>query len=226
MGQIVHRNPPRIAIVDFGMGNLFSVQNACAQVGLDATITSQAELIRAADGVILPGVGAFGDAIKALETMKLADTVVEAACIKPFMGICLGMQLLMTTSHEFGTHKGLNVLAGEVVPLQGTIQGAETKLKVPHVGWNRIYPPSTAAGWPEGLLRGHTPGDFMYFVHSFHVVADEASLCQSVTCYGPWQFCSSLSRGKLFACQFHPERSGPKGLEIYRQFGQMILSDH
>jgi len=204
----------RVAIVDYGMGNLFSVQQALAHVGLEATITAEAGRLMSADAVILPGVGAFGDAMAELTRRDLVTPLREAvASGKPVVGICLGMQLLMSESLEFGRHRGLGFIEGDVVRLTGP--------KVPQVGWNRIWLVDRGS-WDGTLLEGLPEGAYFYFVHSFYVRPMEAALTLSTTRYGSVEFCSSLRRGNVFACQFHPERSGPAGLALYRNLATQI----
>jgi glutamine amidotransferase len=200
----------RVAIVDYGMGNLFSVQQACRQVGLNAVMTAEPSGVLEADAVILPGVGAFGDAMAELARCDLIHPLRDlAASGKPLLCICLGMQLLMSESHEFGRHKGLNLIEGEVVRLTGR--------KVPQVGWNRIWP-TAHASWEGTWLAGVPEGAFLYFVHSFYVRPVHAQCVLSTTRYGTVEFASSVRWRNVFACQFHPERSGPAGLAIYEQF--------
>lgn len=222
----------QVAIIDYGMGNLFSVRQACEFVGLQAVITSTASEIRAADAVILPGVGAFRDAMTTLERLDLVKVLQDiAASAKPLMGICLGMQLLMTESYEFGNHVGLGIIDGPVVSLRKSVAEFGT-LKVPQVGWNRIYVAPTLPGpeasappeppWKSPLLQDLSNGEYMYFVHSFYSKPTDPEVVVSTTKYGPVEFCSSLSSNNIFACQFHPERSGPGGLQIYRNFAKII----
>lgn len=220
---------PRVAIVDYEMGNLFSVKNACEQVGMEAGITSDAHQIRQADAVILPGVGAFGKAMETLRRLGLVEILKEAADSgmgKPFIGICLGMQLLMEKSFEFGEHQGLGLVEGVVKSLQVSVQGSR-KLKVPQIGWNTIHPP-TDGEWGDSPLEtplaGLRGGEYMYFVHSFCVtpMGRDTGVDLSKTSYGPHRFCSSLRKGNIVAFQFHPERSGPAGLQIYRNLAQWI----
>lgn len=211
----------RVAIVDYGMGNLFSVQQACTHVGLEAMITAEASRLLTADAVILPGVGAFGDAMAELTRRDLVVPLREAvASGKPVLGICLGMQLLMSESEEFGRHQGLNIVEGTVTRLAVAAE-AGARLKVPQVGWNRIARPP-GASWDRSALDGLADGECLYFVHSFHAVPNDPAVILSTTRYGPTTFCSSLRRGALFACQFHPERSGPPGLRIYRNFARQV----
>ncbi len=211
---------PLAAIIDYGMGNLFSVRRACEVVGLRAVITDEPSAVGRADAVILPGVGAFHQAMAALRERRLDRAIrdVEAQG-KPLMGICLGMQLLMSRSFEFGRHEGLDVIPGEVVRLDEG--GPCGRVKVPHVGWNSIHEPPGAATfscWSGSPLEGLNAGVPMYFVHSYRVVPRDHDVVLAVTTYGPETFCSCLHRGRVFACQFHPERSGPAGLSVYRQW--------
>lgn len=187
---------------------------------MQAIITSSREAIQSADAIILPGVGAFGDAMAALRRLDLVSLLKEcAASGKPLMGICLGMQLLMTESEEFGRHQGLGIIEGDVVRLSpGAYDGRA--MKVPQVGWNRITPTAPEA-WRNSLLADTPPGAWTYFVHSFYARPADPEVMVSTTRYGDATFCSSLARRNVFACQFHPERSGPDGLRIYRQFAAM-----
>jgi imidazole glycerol-phosphate synthase subunit HisH len=207
----------QVAIVDYGLGNLYSVAHACRAVGLEATITSDRAAIAAADAVVLPGVGAFGDAMDTLRRLDLVGLLQDvAAAGTPFVGICLGLQLLMSESHEFGRHKGLGLIPGDVVPL-GEPREGDRRLKVPQVGWNRVtaHGAPAAARWVGTPLQGLRDGEFMYFVHSFIVVPEDQGVVTSTTRYGDVDFCSSVKWRNIFACQFHPERSGRRGLEAY-----------
>ena len=224
---------PQVAIVDFGLGNLFSVRNACEHVGLQANITSIKEDILGADAVILPGVGAFGDAMGALRKLDLISPLRDAAASKiPLIGICLGMQLLMRESFEFGRYEGLGLIDGAVLPLDNPFESFR-RLKVPHVGWNRIYQPGGGAqasdggfsrdgGWSGSPLAGLNKGEFMYFVHSYYAEPDPGVLALSKTRYGDVEFCSSFRKDNLFGFQFHPERSGRCGLTIYENLAGLI----
>jgi glutamine amidotransferase len=237
--------PERVAIVDYGMGNLFSVQQACARVGLEAEITSSAEAIAGASGVILPGVGAFGVAMESLRALQLDQTLRQAASSgTPFFGICLGMQLLMNESFEFGRHEGLGIVPGEVVRFEPGADGM-AQVKVPQVGWNRIRQPAAPVAvrevrparkpaqgktpakpagrlWDGTGLSGIEDGAYMYFVHSFFVRPRDPNCILSVSFYGGMKFCSSLAVNNVFATQFHPERSGPRGLRIYQNFAARV----
>lgn len=224
------------AIVDHGLGNLFSVKQACEFAGMSALITASYQDLMAADVVILPGVGAFGDAMSALRRLDLVAPLREiGASEKWLVGICLGQQLLMTESCEFGIHKGLDIIEGTVVPFENLaetddVDGIPRRLKVPQVGWNQIWqsaPPVSfiEAGtdiWDDTPLAGLPNGEFMYFVHSFYVKPTQEGVVLSTTSYGQIEFCSSLQYNSTFACQFHPERSGVQGLEIYKNVAEMV----
>jgi glutamine amidotransferase len=198
-----------IAIIDYGMGNLRSVQKAFESLGLDARVTRSPQVIGDAGHVVLPGVGAFGDCMANLERYELVEPIRRAIQSgKPFLGICLGLQLLFTESEEFGVHRGLGIVTGKVrrFPAAG--------LKVPHMGWNviRITKPSPP-------LEGVDSGAFVYFVHSYYVDPDDRSVICTETEYGT-PFASSIGRDNLFACQFHPEKSQTVGLSIIRSFSR------
>ena len=213
----------RVAIVDYGLGNLFSIQHACRHAGMDVMVTVSKTEILEADAVLLPGVGAFGDAMQALRRLDLVSVLKDvAASDTRLIGICLGMQLLMMESEEFGRHRGLGILEGRVVRLlqESTHPGAR-RLKVPEVGWNCIRE-AQAGRWEGTLLEGVPDGAFMYFVHSFVVQPDDPTMVVSLTRYGPNDYCSTLQRGHLFACQYHPERSGPQGLRIYQRLASQL----
>ncbi|MFH1478599.1 MAG: imidazole glycerol phosphate synthase subunit HisH [Candidatus Omnitrophota bacterium] len=216
---------PRVAIVNYGMGNLFSVKNACENSGMEGLITSSVDDINSADAVILPGVGAFGDAMKNIRRLGLVEALKEAALSKPFMGICLGMQLLMSESFEFGHHEGLGIINGKTVRFNRPVNDIETQLKVPHVGWNQIYKANKDLSnkpFEELLLKGIKNGEFMYFVHSYYVIPENHGMCLTMSGYGDIEFCSSIHYRNIHAFQFHPERSGPCGLIVYKNFASSI----
>ena len=214
-------NSPRVVIVDHGLGNLFSVKHACNKVGLDAEITDSKKEILHSDAVILPGVGAFGDAMQTLRSLDLIETLHDVALSKPFMGISLGMQLLMSESSEFGCQEGLGIIKGRVIKFDNPTDDDGKTLKVPHIGWNRVCKPHDE-GWADTLLKGLDNNEFMYFIHSFYVKPDDPDVVLSVSRHGNAEFCSSLHSKNIFACQFHPERSGKEGLKIYRNLLKMI----
>ncbi|MEZ4731766.1 MAG: imidazole glycerol phosphate synthase subunit HisH [Caldilineaceae bacterium] len=212
-----------VAIVDYSMGNLFSVQHACQQVGLSAVITADKNDVLQAKAVILPGVGAFGDAMATLHKLDLVEPLLDvAAAGKPLIGICLGLQLFMSESYEFGRHKGLNLIEGEVVRFDNPTESDGRPLKVPQVGWNRLWESNTANPWSGSLLQGVATGSYMYFVHSYHIVPQCAEWIQAQTRYGQTVFCSVVNRNNIFASQFHPERSGTDGIKIYHNLALRI----
>ena len=207
---------PKVAIVDFGLGNLYSVRHACRKVGLDAEITASRQAILNADAVILPGVGAYRDAMKNLRSLDLVGVLRDiAASDKPLLGICLGMQLLMSESSEFGHHEGLDIIKGTVIHFGQPHEEART-LKVPQIGWNRIQKSGPGTDWRTSLLAGVPDDAYMYFVHSYIVQPEDQNMVLSTTRYGDVEFCSSLQKGTVFACQFHPERSSQWGIAIYQ----------
>lgn len=214
--------PPLVAIVDYDMGNLFSVKQACETVGLRAIVTRSSHEIEEADAAILPGIGAFGDAMDCLERLDLVAPLRDRALSgKPVVGICLGMQLLLTESHEFGVHRGLDVIPGSVVPF-GRPRDGERALKVPHVGWNRLHVAPEAGGTGLEVLGPENDGEDMYFVHSYVVAPDDRAVVVATTRYGDVDFCSVLARGSVLGFQFHPERSGPAGLRVYANLARWL----
>lgn len=201
-----------IAIVDYQMGNLRSVQKALEHVGAKATITSDPECISRAAKVILPGVGAFGDAMRELKSRHLVQPIVESIRGgKPFLGICLGLQLLFETGLEGGEYIGLGVLPGKVVRFD-----LPAALKVPHMGWNQVVERKPASP----LLKGILPSAYFYFVHSYCVVPCDATTSWLECDYGG-SFCAAVWRDNLFATQFHPEKSQRDGLQLLRNFSEL-----
>jgi glutamine amidotransferase len=198
-----------IAIIDYGVGNLFSLGCSLAEIGAEAAVTGDPELIRRADKIILPGVGAFGDAANKLHAAGL-DAVIkdEAEGGKPLLGICLGMQLLFERSFEFGEHAGLALIPGEIRPIS---QVVPRELKIPHIGWNALKIKRNGR-----LLRDVKDGDCVYFVHSYAAFGCEKDLTASAE-YGA-ELTAVVERGNVMGCQFHPEKSGPVGLSILRAF--------
>ena len=202
-----------IAIIDYGMGNLRSVQKGFERMGREAVVTRDPRTILDAGKVVLPGVGAFPDCMRNLEEYGLIDAVQKSiASGKPFLGICLGLQLLFTESEEFGLSKGLDIIKGRVI----RFKGAEFKdLKIPHMGWNSASikrRPPAMADVPDN--------NYFYFVHSFHVVPEDKGVIATTTSYGI-DFISSIWKDNIFAVQFHPEKSQALGLSILKRFGEM-----
>lgn len=209
--MINNQYPPQIAIIDYGMGNLRSVQKGFEKVGCQAVVTSDPAVVSAAKKVVLPGVGAFEDAIAELKRKNLVAPVLDAIDSgKPFLGICLGLQMLFETSYENGRHQGLGVLKGDCVRFELPDQFA-----VPHMGWNQLQirhsPP---------ILNGLAEGAYVYFVHSYYVVPADAAVIATETDYGG-PFCSMIWRDHLFATQFHPEKSQSQGLKILKNFAEL-----
>jgi len=208
-----------IAIIDYGMGNLRSVQKGFEHMGLEAAVTRDAKTILSASKVVLPGVGAFPDCMRNLREYGLVD-VVHASIDsgKPFLGICLGLQLLFTESEEFGISKGLDIIKGRVVRFKGpafeTQDSKRETLKVPHMGWNSISIKRRAPA-----LQDVPDNRQVYFVHSFHVVPEDKSVIATTTPYGI-EFVSSIWKDNIFAVQFHPEKSQALGLSILKRFGE------
>lgn len=199
-----------IAIIDYGMGNLRSVQKGLERVGFDAIVTRDVGQIESARGVVLPGVGAFSACMENLGRFGLIEPIRELVRqAKPFLGICLGFQLLFSESEEFGKQKGLDLFPGKVVGFHPS-----ENLKVPHMGWNRIDKQKASP-----FLEGIATGDYVYFVHSFYVVPEDPSIVATTTAYGK-SFVSSIATDRLFACQFHPEKSQELGLRILANFGR------
>ncbi len=215
---------PIVAIIDYKMGNLFSIKQACEHVGLNAIITADTLAILRSDAIILPGVGAFGVAMDNLKKIDIIDTIKDFfASGKPLLGICLGMQLLMSESTEFGHHKGLDIIPGRVVRFDCPKNGDKV-LKVPQVQWNRMYriAQDKNDSWRHTLLDGIPDGFFMYFVHSFYVKPDASSVVLSISNYGDTKFCSALHYKNIYAFQGHPERSGTDGLKIYYNLSKLL----
>jgi imidazole glycerol-phosphate synthase subunit HisH len=203
-----------IAIIDYGMGNLRSVQKGFERAGYAAEVTREVGKITSAGGVVLPGVGAFQACMENLERFGLIEAIREVVRQKrPFLGICLGFQLLFSESEEFGLQRGLDLLPGRVVGFK-----ASAGLKIPHMGWNRIDKKKETP-----FLAGISSGDYVYFVHSYYAQPENSSLVATTTDYGK-PFVSSIATNHLFACQFHPEKSQELGLRILSNFGQFVAS--
>jgi glutamine amidotransferase len=206
-------------IVDYELGNLFSVLQACMHVGLDTEVSSDPAKVASADALILPGVGAFGAAMANLRRNG-TEAALKAHVVagKPFLGICLGMQLLFKDSMEFGLQGGLSLLPGKVIRIPGEIHGQ--KAAVPQIGWNQVMPPPHRK-WPGTPLEHLVDGAYMYFVHSYYVVPDHPRDCLALTDYMGLEYCSAIQKDNILAFQFHPEKSGHGGVEIYRKWGAM-----
>jgi len=203
-----------IAVVDYGMGNLRSVQKALENTGHNVLVTSSPNKILNAHSVVLPGVGAFKDCIHNLEKLNLIEPILKSIKGgKPFLGICLGLQILFTESEEFGKTPGLDLIKGKVARFSSEYNPAGTRLKIPHMGWNSI---SMKKDLP--IFGGVEDGSFFYFVHSYYVIPDDKELVATTTSYGI-EFVSSIHKENIYACQFHPEKSQQIGLQLLKNFG-------
>ncbi|RTZ58256.1 MAG: imidazole glycerol phosphate synthase subunit HisH [Gammaproteobacteria bacterium] len=206
---------PKVALIDYGMGNLGSVAKALQTVGFEVNVTSDKGDLEEADAIVLPGVGAFGDAIKRLKELKLDDAIKREILDKkkPFLGICLGLQLLFEESYEFGKHKGLGIFEGKVLHFGDKVS------KVPHMGWNEIHPLRD-----HPILEGLKDGDFFYFVHSYYVNPKSRDIVLTETDYEGFYFTSGVAYENIIAFQFHPEKSQKKGLKLLENFKRLVES--
>ena len=205
-----------IVIIDYGMGNLRSVQKAFEQVGFHAVVTADPAVAAKAEKLVLPGVGAFRDCMRNLSDGGFVAPIkahIDAG--KPFLGICLGLQLLFTESEEFGSHQGLGVIPGRVVRFPDGMSASGEKLAVPHMGWNQL-----SFHCQSPVFAGIDEGTNVYFVHSYYVRPEDAAVVATTTGYGI-EFCSAICKDNLVATQFHPEKSQAKGLQILKNFGVM-----
>ncbi len=199
-----------IAIVDYGVGNLFSLQSSFRSIGYEAVVSSDPAVLASADKIILPGVGAFEDAAKKLFALGLGALVIEEAKKgKPILGICLGMQLLFDRSFEYGEHRGLGLVKGDIRPISDVIPA---ELKIPHIGWNALH--LSVPSCP--IFKYLKEGDFVYFVHSFYGANCEKSVIATAEYGAP--LTAAVAEGNVYGCQFHPEKSGEVGLSILRAF--------
>jgi glutamine amidotransferase len=205
-----------IAIIDYGMGNLRSVQKGFEKVGFEAVVTADPRVLLEAERVVLPGVGAFRDCMHNLEQGGFVEPILRVIREgRPFLGICVGMQLLLTDSVEFGLYKGLDVIPGHVLRFpNGMAEGGE-KLKVPHMGWNQL-----SIRQPARIFAGIEEGTNVYFVHSYYAKPDNAEFVAATSTYGT-EFCAAIWQENIVATQFHPEKSQAAGLRILKNFGEM-----
>ena len=201
-----------LAIVDYGVGNLFSLKHSFAAIGTEAIVTSEASVLRQADRIVLPGVGAFADAANKLQKTGLGQAVIqEAQSGKPLLGICLGMQMLFDKSYEYGEHRGLGLIPGSVSPIVDRIPAG---YKIPHIGWNALHFQKESP-----LFKYIQNGDHVYFVHSYHAEHCRRSVI-ATTEYGT-ELTAAVANANVFGCQFHPEKSGAVGLKILKAFSEM-----
>lgn len=205
----------KIAIVDYGLGNLYSITQACNHIGYYPVVTSDKNQIMDADYLILPGVGAFKVAMDQLNDLDLISTIkTYAGSGRPIMGICLGMQLLFDRSEEFGHHEGLKLIPGAIQRFPSEVDGK--RLKIPHIGWNKLF--ENNIRWEATPLKDIGNDDFMYFVHSYFALPEDEASILSYTCYQGFKYCSSVKKNNIFGFQFHPEKSGETGVNIYKNF--------
>jgi len=206
----------KIAIIDYKLSNLFSVAHACEYVGLEVQITSNPLEIQEADALILPGVGAFGDAMKNLDKFGLMGPILaHIKEKKAFMGVCLGLQLLFEESTEFGTYKGLGIFKGPVVKFPNENYKGE-EVRVPHIGWDKVEMKKSSP-----FFEGVKDSEFMYFVHSYFVKPEDNDIIAASTNYEGIEFACAVSKDNIFAVQFHPEKSGKNGPLLYRNFAKV-----
>jgi glutamine amidotransferase len=209
---------PEVTVVDYGVGNLLSVRRALQYCGANVTVSSEPAVILGAPRIVLPGVGAFANAMRCLEQRELAGFLREAALRgTPLLGICLGMQLLLDESDEFGVSGGLRLVSGRVVEIPSRTANG-TSQKVPHIGWSGLEPPASGKGWQGTILEDVRPGEAMYFVHSFMAVPDHPAHRVANCNYGGISVAAVVGRENVVGCQFHPEKSGPAGLKVLRSF--------
>lgn len=209
----------KIVIIDYRLSNLFSVKNACKFVGSSAEITSDRKELMEADAAILPGVGAYADAMDNLDKLELIVPIKEfIGSGRKFMGVCLGLQLLFSKSSEFGNHNGLDIIKGKVVKFSNK-SANNVKIRVPNIGWNRICKVRQKKDdWKQSPLRSVKNNEYMYFVHSYYVVPEDKEIVLAKTDYEGISYCSAILKDNLFAVQFHPEKSGLEGLKIYNNW--------
>jgi glutamine amidotransferase len=208
----------KVIIIDYHLGNLFSVKQACDKVGMNAAISDKCDEITAADALVLPGVGAFNEAMNNLNNLGIKEIIKQKVALgTPLFGVCLGQQLLFTESEEFGATKGLDIISGVIKRFPEMHLGE--KIRVPHIAWNTIE--TAEQDWKSSPLNGLDESEYMYFVHSYYVVPSEKEVVLSCTDYDGIQFCSSVQKDNIFASQFHPEKSGEKGISVYKNWAEI-----
>jgi glutamine amidotransferase len=209
-------NRKKVVIIDYQLGNLYSVKQACEIVGMNVIISSSKEDVLTADALVLPGVGAFIQAMNNLDKLDLIDAIkTKVGSGTPLFGICLGLQLLFSKSEEFGSENGLDLISGIIKKFPEKIN--QRKIKVPHITWNQVYKFNNS--WKNTPLRDLENHDFMYFIHSYYVQPNNDVYILTNTNYDGVEFCSSVIQKNIFATQFHPEKSADKGLSIYKNWG-------
>lgn len=207
----------KIIVVDYGVGNLQSICKALRACGIEVEITEEADKIKSAQAIILPGVGSFAAGIRGLKLRGLEEamkTVVRKNI--PVLGICLGAQLLLSKGYEFGEYAGLGIIPGQVMPFPVLAE----KEKIPHIGWNKIRPPKSVL-WQDTILKNQEEKE-VYFIHSYILKPQNEADCLATTIYGGYEFCSAVKKGNIYGCQFHPEKSGLIGLTIINNFVKLV----
>ena len=206
----------KITIIDYGCGNILNLVRAIKFIGYEVDITRDKNKIINSSYVILPGVGAFGNAMKQIEKYNLHNTILEyAKSNKPLLGICLGMQILLTVSYEFGVHKGLGLIEGKVIKISNE---KNKEIKIPHMGWNEIYPNNNKKEWKNKILKNSSIGKSFYFVHSFVCITKDYDSTIAVCNYSDISIPAVVATGNVFGCQFHPEKSADNGLAVLKNF--------
>ena len=208
----------KITIIDYGCGNILNLARAIKFIGYEVDITHDKNKIINSSYVILPGVGAFGNAMKQIEKYNLHNTILEyAKSNKPLLGICLGMQILLTVSYEFGVHKGLGLIEGKVIKISNE---KNKEIKIPHMGWNEIYP-NNKKEWKNKILKNSSIGKSFYFVHSFVCITKDYDSTIAVCNYSDISIPAVVATGNVFGCQFHPEKSADNGLAVLKNFCEL-----
>ena len=212
------KSPPVVTVVDYGIGNLFSVQRALETCGASVEFTADPERIAQAQRLVLPGVGAFADGMQGLRERGLVKPLRDfAASGRPLLGICLGMQMLASVSEEFGEHEGLDLVPGRVLPVPPqSVDGS--RQKIPHIGWAPLLPTHGEGSWQGSVLQDSPAETAVYLVHSYSVVPSDSAHRLADCLHGGHLLCAALRRGNIHGCQFHPEKSGPAGLHMLSQF--------
>jgi|AP45_3_1055517.scaffolds.fasta_scaffold22626_2 glutamine amidotransferase len=206
----------KITIIDYGCGNILNLARAIKFIGYEVEITHYKNKIINSSHVVLPGVGAFGNAMKQIEKYNLHSTILEyAKSNKPLLGICLGMQILLTVSYEFGVHKGLGLIEGKVIKISNE---KNKEIKIPHIGWNEIYPNNNKKEWKNKILKNPLIGKSFYFVHSFICLTKDSDSTIAVCNYSDISIPAVVATGNVFGCQFHPEKSSDNGLAVLKNF--------
>ena len=210
-------NPLQVTVVDYGLGNLYSVSRALERCGAEVTLSSDPDVIECAPRLLLPGVGAFASGMRGLRERGLVEPLRRyASSGRPLLGICLGMQMLASVSEEFGEHEGLGLIPGRVVPVPGTMTDGRPH-KIPHIAWSALEA-TAATRWQDSLLEGSAPGTAVYLVHSFHVLPDDPRHLLATCDYDGHPITATIRAGSVQGCQFHPEKSGPAGLRMLSAF--------